>query len=241
MDTHSQETAVKEAGHEEEKPWQFKKQGNNMFKVFKRGTNELLEGFEQEEWNSPLVGNRYITALIKAAESKATVDAPVKAPAVTLGTSSAASAGMVSDTSTHTGTESAQTTTAVKEEKSGFEIPIIGGIPDIQVTGSTQYWEVTVQEQSNDAKRKDIMATDGRSREFTILLGAKCILPIGVLNVLRESIYTFLTSHYDQAAGMAWVEPRDESRFTIQVHRQVPEDEAVKWLNERKRIYFQRA
>ena len=79
MDTHSQ-TVEKEIA-ETEKPYVFKKydatkdeQGNitkpHYFKVHDRVTGEVLEGFEVEEFNSPLVGHRYINGVLKAIDAQ---------------------------------------------------------------------------------------------------------------------------------------------------------------------------
>lgn len=222
----------------EQKPWEFKEltarrqevdgKTVRVFKVYKRGTDELLEGFENEEFNSPLVGGRYIASLLKAAEAKAATIAatlqPVPKPAEAV-------AGQASSATVIEGGVSG---------KAGFEIPLIGEEPEIHQVGAVQYFELRVHEQDGDAKRKDIFLTDGVSRDFQILLDTPVILPAGCLNVLRESIYT---EHecVDRSAvdGSVLLLEKHVPRFAIQIIREVPQGEAEGWLREKKRTYLQ--
>ena len=243
MDSHSQEAQVEQElkKKELEQPWKFRKQENGMFKVYdlngpkddQGNPTKLLEGFEAEEWNSPLVGGRYIIGLIKAMEAK------VAEKAESVKTASTATAGV----------------SEVNAEAPGSKVPIthlpsgvalIGDPDDGRVSepyqiGAVKYFEITVQEQADEVKRKDVLVTDGQGREFIVSYNQKAIVPSGVVNVLREAIYTFIKSNYDQARGMAWNEPYDVARFTIQIHREVPQAEAEAWLREQKKKYYSAA
>lgn len=117
------------------------------------------------------------------------------------------------------------------------EIPIIGKREGIRVIGE-KYYELTIHEQDETVRRKDIFITDGSSRTFQVLLDKKVILPQGCLNVLKESIYTKLRQKEDLTAGRVQVDKEDIPRFSIQIHREVGQEEAEKWLaNELKQYY----
>jgi len=211
---------------EQEKPYVFKRQaeekdeqGNVVkkacFKAFKRPANsedaptELLEGFELEEFNSPLVGHRYISSLLKAIEEKAV-------------------------------TQAAEITPTPEISSKGFEIPLIGEEPEIHVFGSVRYFRLTVHEQDNDMKRKDIYLTDGVSRDFQVMFDVPVILPEGCLNVLRESIYTQHECIDDVQNGKVILIEKQVPRFSIQVDKEVPQVEAEEWLRGTKKIILQK-
>ena len=227
METHSQAEEVKTyvfKRHDAEKDEAGTVVKAAFFKVYKRPNpevvngqkvepTELLEGFEAEEFNSPLVGNRYISGLMKA------MDAKIEAKAATLPTAPA--------------TTAPQPAAAVGD---GFEIPIIGEDPEIHIIGGIKYFELTVHEQDGDAKRKDIYLTDGVSRDFQIMFDTPVILPAGCLNVLRESIYTQMDCVDDVQNGKVLLVEKLVPRFSIQVHREVPQVEAEEWLRGRKKV-----
>ena len=205
------------------KPWVFKKQENGQFKVYERGTDNLLPGFEAEEFNSPLVGGRYISALLKAAEDSAVE----KAKTVTLPAPT-----------TSTKVEPQATETGMPNKP--FEIPIIGEEPVIHVLG-TKYFELVIHEQDGDAKRKDIFVTDGVSRDFLIQFDVPVILPEGCLRVFRESVYTEMESVDNIAQGSVLLIEKQVPRFSIQVNKEIPQLEAEAWLREKKKVYLKRA
>lgn len=242
METHSQGSVAEVV--EEVKPYVFKRHdaekdetGNVVkaayFKVYKRPNpekdsagnpipaTELLEGFEAEEFNSPLVGHRYISGLMKA------MDAKIKEKVETMTTATS--------TTNHHPTETAAPQPTVTQGTC-FEIPLIGEEPEIHVIGGVRYFELTVHEQDGDAKRKDIYLTDGVSRDFQIMFDVPVILPSGCLNVLRESIYTQMDCVDDVQNGKVLLIEKQVPRFSIQVMREVPQVEAEEWLRGRKKV-----
>lgn len=120
--------------------------------------------------------------------------------------------------------------------KDGFEIPTLEGRePYIEIIGKERYFEVVLHEQDN-TKRTNVFITDGQNRDFLVALDKKAILPEGAINVAKEAIYTVIEPHYDAKEGKAWETTRDVPRFSINILREVPHDEASKWLAEQKKI-----
>jgi len=188
------------------------------FKVYDKATNELLVGFEEREFGSPLEGGKFMFHVLKAVEKDAE--------------------GAAEDISKKKITDFTDDSVLTEgHEKKPFEAPFTGDLAEIKIIGGCKYVEISIHEQDDTAKRKDILVTDGVSRDFLIQYDTKVIVPEGVQNVLGECVYTQMACVYDAKEGKAWIEEKEVPRFSIQFHRIVPQEEAEEWLKGMKKQY----
>ena len=214
-------------------PYQIKKQKDTgKFKILSEKTGELLEGFEDKEFASPVEASRFMKKFIETAEKSA-------ADMMT----HMSKAGKTVEVEENklaflkTGGEVDHKVTEFKKEGSqeGFQIPIIEGqSPVIEVIGNTRYFEVVIREH-DEPKRTSEPITDGFNTTYLVALGKKVILPEAVINTAKEAVYTIIETHQDDKTLKCTTVPRESPRFSVEITREVMQDEAVKWLREQKK------
>ena len=195
-------------------PYQIKKQKDTgKFKILSEKTGELLEGFEDKEFGSPLEASRFMkTALGK-------IDRKVTEFKISENSSVVAEVAIPTD---------------IPSSK-GFEIPIIEGMsPVIEVIGNTRHYEVIIREH-DEPKRTSEPFTDGFNTTYLVALGKKVILPEAVINTAKEAVYTIIETHQDDKTLKCTTIPRESPRFSVEIIREVSADEARKWIVEQKK------
>jgi len=118
--------------------------------------------------------------------------------------------------------------TEFKTEGEGFQIPVI------EIVGDTRYFEVIIREH-DEPKRTSEPITDGFNTTYFVALGKKVILPEAVINTAREAVYTVIETFQDDKTLKCTTIPRQSPRFSVEVIRTVPQEEAIRWIREQKR------
>ena len=243
MDTHSQEVIVVE----EVKPYVFKRhvedladgKKNTYFKVYKRPVpekdaegnkiepTELLEGFEEEAFNSPLVGHRYINGILAALDEKLKATIPslvVTSDMIKRGTSEQQAGDESTKTQTLAGVDAGdaqQIARAIEKSVEDEHGEARDQAKFVAAQGNRLMYKIVVPKQSNtDMNRLVYVPNHDGGKDWYLERGKEYTVPQYVVSILKESIAT--STSYDfqtDPQGVKAIPTIDRTpRFSLQIN-----------------------
>ena len=88
--------------------------------------------------------------------------------------------------------------------------------PKVKADKGAKMFRIVIDEQDNNDKNGPVRCTDGRGRQYMIPRGVECNVPEGVVNVIRESVFTT----YEKDAQGNDIE-RNIPRFAMRVIKEL--------------------
>ena len=67
-------------------------------------------------------------------------------------------------------------------------------LKDVKKTGGQKKYRIIIDEQDNTDKNQSVFATDGSGKPYLIPRGIEVVVPVGVVNVIKESVYTITST-----------------------------------------------
>lgn len=240
METHSQETV------EEVKPYVFKRHTEEKdgkkeayFKVYKRPNpekdaegnkiepTELLEGFEEEAFNSPLVGHRYINGILAALDAKLKEVVPglvITSDMIKRGKGEQQAGDESKKTTTLTGVNAGDAQEIARAIERGTEDEHGEAREQakfVAAQGNRLMYKIVVPKQSNtDMNRPVYVPNHDGGKDWYLERGKEYIVPQYVVSILKESIAT-MTSYDFQTdpQGVKAIPTIDRTpRFSLQIN-----------------------
>ena len=186
-----------------QKTWTFKKQENGKFKVFDRETGVLLEGFEDQEWGSPLEGGRFLHKILADVEAAAATSGATFAIG---GQALMPKVGQVGDVPKTTMTitkgagDAQQIARTIDKAASDEILEAREGNELVKKLGVTRMFKIIIPKQSNTDNNHPVFVPnhDG-GKPWNLVRGKEHIVPEYVYNILQESIAT--ATDYDFQTG----------------------------------------
>ncbi len=225
MDNHSQEkddTLIQEG--KEQKPWEFKKQENGKWKAFTRGTDNLLEGFEELEWDYPLVGGRFIAGILKAADDAASQAAGGLIIAADLFKKRFEQVGDVPKTKIDvSGVDASDAEAVARKIDLSLTDERLQAQDEHQVLTRLdlkRMFRIVIPKQTNSDQNKPVFVPNHEGgKDFLLKRGVEYTVPEYVVNILKESIATQTSYDFETNAQGVRAIPTVERipRFSLNI------------------------